>query len=76
LILKDIEVNLPLLSFTGAQASFDFLYEISAHRICLLKGEAPDIAFVNGAYLWAERGWCDPYPKPSQWKNESENSKH
>jgi hypothetical protein len=47
LVLKGIEVNLPLLSFTGVQASFDFLYEIPAHNL-MLRCEAPEMAFANG----------------------------
>jgi hypothetical protein len=47
LILKEIEVNFPVLSFSGVQASFDFLYELPTHHL-LLKGEAPDLAFANG----------------------------
>jgi hypothetical protein len=47
LILKEIEVHLPVLSLSGAHASFDFLYELPTHHLSL-RGEAPELTFANG----------------------------
>lgn len=48
LVLKDIQVKLPLLSFSGTEASFDFLYEMMTHNLSL-KADAPEMSFPNGA---------------------------
>ena len=47
LILKDVQINLPLLAFSSSEASFDFLYEMSAHQLSL-KVDAPKMSFPNG----------------------------
>jgi hypothetical protein len=46
--LKGIQAKLPLFSFSGSQASFDFLYEMATHQLSL-KMDAPDMSFPNGA---------------------------
>jgi hypothetical protein len=48
LILRNVNVKLPLLSFSGTQASFDFLYDLATHHLSL-KADAPEMTFPNGA---------------------------
>lgn len=48
LVLTGIQAKLPLIAFSGAQASFDFLYEMETHQLTL-KGDAPEMSFPNGA---------------------------
>ena len=48
LILFDIKAKLPLLTFSGPKASFDFLYEMMSHQLSL-KVDAPNLSFSNGA---------------------------
>lgn len=48
LFLTGIKAKLPLISFSGTQASFDFLYEMGTHQLSL-KGDAPELSFTNGA---------------------------
>ncbi len=48
LLLTGIKAKLPLISFSGTQASFDFLYAIGTHQLTL-KGDAPQLSFPNGA---------------------------
>lgn len=47
LILKDVQINLPLLAFSISEASFDFLYEMGVHQLSL-KADAPKMSFPNG----------------------------
>jgi hypothetical protein len=46
--LREIHVTLPLIAFSGKQASFDFLYEMPTHHLDL-KADAPEMVFPNGA---------------------------
>jgi len=48
LLLINIKAKLPLISFSGTRASFDFLYEMGAHQLSL-KGDASKLSFTNGA---------------------------
>lgn len=48
LVLTDIKAKLPLISFSGAYASFEFLYEMGPQRLAL-KTDAPEMSFPNGA---------------------------
>jgi hypothetical protein len=48
LVLKDIHATLPLVSFSGTQASFNFLYDMTTHHLSL-KADAPEMMFENGA---------------------------
>jgi len=48
LTLNGIQARLPFLAFSGEQASFDFLYEMTSQYLSL-KVEAPTMAFANGA---------------------------
>lgn len=47
LMLKGMQVQLPLLAFSGSQASFNFLYEMAFRRLSL-KINAPEMSFSNG----------------------------
>lgn len=48
LVLKGVNVKLPVVSFSGTQASFEFLYEMPTHHLSL-KADAPEMTFPNGA---------------------------
>jgi hypothetical protein len=48
LTLNGIHAQLPFLAFSGEQASFDFLYEMTSQHLSL-KVDAPTMAFANGA---------------------------
>jgi hypothetical protein len=47
LMLRDIRVQLPLLAFSGNQATFNFLYEMAFRRLSL-NVNAPEMSFSNG----------------------------
>lgn len=47
LILKDFEVKLPLVSFSGSKASFDFFYKMNEHLLDLTI-DAPEMLFPDG----------------------------
>lgn len=47
-MLKEINVKLPLLSFSGPVASFDFVYDMTTHHLTL-KTDVPEMAFPSGA---------------------------
>lgn len=47
-MLKDIKVKLPLLSFSGPIALFDFIYDMSTHHLTL-KTDVPQMVFPSGA---------------------------
>lgn len=47
LILTGIQVNLPLLSFSGPEASLDFLYDIPFRQLSG-NADAPTLSFSNG----------------------------
>ena len=48
LILNGIVAKLPLISFSGAVATFDFLYEVSTQHLSL-KADVPELSFPSGA---------------------------
>lgn len=48
LLLQNIKVNLPLITLVGSRASFEFLYEMGMQQLTL-KGDAPELSFINGA---------------------------
>jgi hypothetical protein len=48
LVLNGIKAKLPLVSFSGARATFDFLYEMSTQHLTL-KADVPELAFSSGA---------------------------
>lgn len=48
LVLKEIHATLPLVTFSGTQASFNFLYDMTTHHLSL-KADAPEMMFENGA---------------------------
>lgn len=48
LLLQNIKVNLPLITLFGSRASFEFLYEMGMQQLTL-KGDAPELSFINGA---------------------------
>jgi hypothetical protein len=47
LLLQNIKIKLPLITFSGPQASFEFLYEMGTQQLTL-KGDAPALSFTNG----------------------------
>jgi hypothetical protein len=48
LVLTDIQAKLPLLSFSGDRATFDFLYDMTTYNLSLT-ADAPEMAFASGA---------------------------
>lgn len=47
LLLTNVKITLPLITVSGTQASFDFLYKMDTHALSL-KGDAPELSFTNG----------------------------
>ena len=47
LLLTNVKIKLPLITVSGTQASFDFLYKMDTHHLSL-KGDAPELSFTNG----------------------------
>ena len=48
LLLQNMKIKLPLITFSGPRASFEFLYEMGTQQLTL-KGDAPELSFTNGA---------------------------